>query len=84
LKHTKLPALSGKDLIKLLKKDNWQEGRQATHGITLIKRYTNKTRVTLIPNTNSSLPKGTLSAILGPKQTKIGKKGLLNILNKYS
>jgi len=39
-------------------------------------------KVTIIPKSKASLPKGTLMAILGPKQTGIGSKGLLKILNK--
>jgi len=35
-----------------------------------------------VPDTSESLPKGTLQAILGVKQTQIGKKGLLDLLNK--
>jgi predicted RNA binding protein YcfA (HicA-like mRNA interferase family) len=79
---TKLPAISGIELIRLLKKDDWQEGRRARHGITMTKRFDNKTRVTLIPTKGSSLPRGTLSAILGDKQTGLGKNGLLKLIEK--
>jgi len=34
-----LPAISGKQLIKLLTSDGWVEGRKAKHGIALTKRY---------------------------------------------
>lgn len=83
MKYTKIPALSGIDLIKLLKKDNWIEQRHSRHGVALIKSFGDRARVTIIPYTTESLPGGTLSEILGPKQTKIGKRGLLNLLNKY-
>ncbi|MDO9334360.1 MAG: hypothetical protein Q7T57_07570 [Dehalococcoidales bacterium] len=43
----------------------------------------NKTLVTIIPTSNASLPHGTLGAILGVKQTKLGKDGLLGLLNKH-
>ena len=43
----------------------------------------NQTLVTFIPEKNDSLPKGTLSDILGPKQTKIGKKGLASLITKH-
>jgi ABC-type nitrate/sulfonate/bicarbonate transport system ATPase subunit len=39
--------------------------------------------VTVIPDTRASLDEGTLAAILGSKQTGIGKKGLLNLINKF-
>jgi predicted RNA binding protein YcfA (HicA-like mRNA interferase family) len=79
----KLPALSGKQLIRLLKKDGWQKGRQATHGRTMTKHIGDKTRVTFIPAKGSSLPEGTLNAILGDKQTGIGKDGLLELLKRF-
>jgi len=81
--YTKVPAISGKQLIKLFIKDDWVVGRQATHGISLTKSAGSHTKVTVIPNTRASLPEGTLGDILGPKQTNIGKKGLLDLLNKY-
>lgn len=84
MKYTKIPALSGINLINLLKKDNWIEHRRGKHGMVLIKHFSDRTRVTVIPYTTDSLPGGTLSAILSYKQTGIGKRGLLKLLNKYS
>ena len=81
--YTKLPALSGKQLLKLLQEDGWAVARRARHGVSLIKRFGDRTRVTIVPTSRATLDEGTLSAILGPKQTGIGKKGLLEILNKY-
>jgi len=81
--YTIVPAITGKQLIKLLKKDGWQVGRKCNHGISLRKSIGERTRVTFIPDTRASLPQGTLQAILGHKQTGIGKKGLLDLLNKY-
>ncbi len=84
MKHyTKVPAISGKDLIKLLQKDGWLQGRMATHGVSLTKAFGDRTRVTIIPDSSASLDEGTLQAILGPKQTRIGKAGLLDLINKY-
>ncbi len=37
--YTNIPAISGKQLIKLLQKDGWQLGRKATHGLTLTKKF---------------------------------------------
>jgi predicted RNA binding protein YcfA (HicA-like mRNA interferase family) len=46
LKYQKIPALTGLELIKLLKKDGWIEHRQATHGIALVKRFKEGTKIT--------------------------------------
>jgi len=81
LTKQKLPALSGIELISLLKSNGWIEHGHRTHGLALIKRIGKRTRVTIIPNTSASLPIGTLMAILGHKQTGLGKKGLLNLFD---
>jgi len=78
-----LPAVSGKQLIKLLTSDDWVEGRKARHGTALTKKYGDTTRVTVVPNKRASLPEGTLRAILGPKQTQLGIKGLERLIRKY-
>jgi len=83
LKYQKIPALNGLELIKLLKRDRWIEHRQTTHGIALTKRVGDRTRVTIVPKTRAALPTGTLMAILGEKQTGLGRSGLLELLNKY-
>jgi len=83
LKYTKLPALSGRQLIRLLRRDGWIIGRRARHGISLTKHFGDRTRVTVIPDTSASLDEGTLMAILGVKQTNLGKRGLLDLTNKY-
>ena len=82
MKYQKIPALSGIELIKLLRKEGWIEHRQTNHGIALTKKIYDRTKVTIIPKSKTSLPKGTLMAILGPKQTGIGAKGLLELLNR--
>lgn len=78
-----LPALTGIQLIKLLKKDSWTPGRSAKHGRCLTKKIGDGTRVTFIPETRESLPEGTLLAILSAKQTGIGKAGLKMLIDKY-
>jgi len=83
LKYQKIPALNGLELIKVLKKDSWVEHRQTTHGIALTKRVYDRTRITIVPKTRATLPTGTLMAILGEKQTGLGRSGLLQLLNKY-
>jgi predicted RNA binding protein YcfA (HicA-like mRNA interferase family) len=82
LRYQKIPALSGFELIKILKKDGWIEHRRTTHGIALKKRVDDRTRVTIVPKTRATLPIGTLMAILGEKQTGLGRSGLLQLLNK--
>jgi predicted RNA binding protein YcfA (HicA-like mRNA interferase family) len=75
--------MSGKKLIKLLKKDKWVPRRRTKHGISLSKKIGDVNRVTIIPDTRADLPEGTLQAILGPKQTGIGKRGLRELVDKY-
>jgi predicted RNA binding protein YcfA (HicA-like mRNA interferase family) len=77
-----LPGISGVELIKLLKDDGWSEGRRTTHGIQLSKRFGDRVRVTIVPTKHKAMPSGTLAAILGPKQTGIGREGLLTLLKK--
>jgi len=81
--YSKPPAISGNQLVKLLKKDGWVDGRKAKHGITLTKSFGNRKRVTLIPNSRAPLDPGTLAAILGPKQTCITKAGFIQLINQY-
>jgi len=78
-----LPAVSGKQLIRLLISDGWIEGRRATHGMTLTKKFGATTRVTFVPDKKAILPDGTLHAILGSKQTQLGRKGLERMIKKY-
>jgi predicted RNA binding protein YcfA (HicA-like mRNA interferase family) len=83
---TKIPALNGKQPIKLIDKDGLIEHHRlkTKHGKCLKKHFPaeGRWRVTVIPYKDSSLPIGTLFAILGPKQTNIGRRGLLDILNR--
>jgi len=81
--YTSLPAITGRQLIKLLKKDGWLIGRKANHGRTLYKDCGDRKIVTFVPEKSSILPDITLSQILGIKQTGLGKKGLLDLLNTY-
>ena len=78
-----LPAITGKQLIKLLEDAGWIEGRRARHGIALTKKYCNTTRVTVVPDKRASLPEGTLRAIIGPMQTQLGSKGLEGLIKKH-
>ena len=82
-KYTRLPTITGKKLIKLLQKDGWIVHRRTRHGVALIKKVSDHTKVTIIQDTRATLPEGTLSQILGQKQTGIGKRGLFNLVNKF-
>jgi predicted RNA binding protein YcfA (HicA-like mRNA interferase family) len=62
----KLPRIRGKQLIKLIAKDGWIPGRRTRHGVGLSKRFGERTRVTVIPDSRAELDEGTLSAIIGP------------------
>jgi predicted RNA binding protein YcfA (HicA-like mRNA interferase family) len=80
---TQLPAITGKQFIKLLQKDGWTVGRKANHGITMTKYVQDRTLVTFIPDTRASLIPDTLYLVLGTRQTKIGRNGLLALIEKY-
>ena len=77
-----LPAISGRDLIKLLRKDGWEIQRSARHGVALTKRFPDKKRVTVVPTRSTPLAPGTLSAILGAKQTGMGRNGLEKLIKE--
>jgi len=78
-----MPAVTGKQLQKLLEDDDWLLRRHnARHGTSYSKQFNDGTRVTIIPNTSKPLPIGTLRAILGLRQTRLGRKGLLRLLDK--
>lgn len=49
----------------------------------MFKEFGDRKRVTTIKNTNESIPIGTRMAILGRKQTNLGKRGLIRLINKY-
>jgi predicted RNA binding protein YcfA (HicA-like mRNA interferase family) len=76
----------GKDLIRLLQKDSWEILRSSAHGIALRKYDPNlgRMRITTIPNKSGSLPHGTLGSILSPKQTGIGRKGLTDLIARFT
>jgi predicted RNA binding protein YcfA (HicA-like mRNA interferase family) len=82
-KYSRLPAITGKQLIKLLQKDGWIWHRRARHGVALIKAMSDRIRITIVQDTRAIIPEGTLLDILGQKQTGIRKKGLLELANKY-
>jgi predicted RNA binding protein YcfA (HicA-like mRNA interferase family) len=78
-----LPAISGVELIALLKKDGWTFLRDSKHGDAYTKNFPSGPRVTTIQRTSKSLAPGTLSAILRPSQTGLGRRGLERLLRRY-
>jgi len=79
-----LPAITGRQFIRLLKLDGWEEGRRVNHGRSLHKTGADGvTRVTLVPDKRTPLPDGTLGAILGIKQTRIGRDGLATLIKQH-
>ena len=82
-KNFTIGAVTGPQLIKLLKKDRWTYGRKTKHGRCVWKKMEGKRVVTFIPEEKKPLDTGTLSAILGPKQSNIRKKGLYELIKKY-
>lgn len=78
-----LPAISGNQLIKLLKKDGWEESGHNNHVVKLRKKFPDRTRCTVIQPIDDSLRPGTLSAILGVKQTDIGRDGLEKLIEVH-
>ena len=76
-------AVNGPQMAKLLELDGWVRHGQNAHGWTYKKTFPNGlTRVTTVPNETRPMPRGTLSAILGPKQTGLGRSGFLRLLSK--
>jgi predicted RNA binding protein YcfA (HicA-like mRNA interferase family) len=84
-KYTSIPSLTGKQLIRLLLKAGGTIEGKSTPGshIAVIYHVRGRKRVFIVPDTSSSLPKGTLHGIISIKQTGLGKSGLLKLLNKY-
>ncbi len=82
-KYTDIPAITGKQLIRLLEKDSWEEAHKGKHGIVLTKTIKGLKRTTTIPDKSKSLPESTLGVILSDKEAGLGRKGFLELLNKY-
>ncbi len=78
-----LPTLSGRELYRILLADGWEPVRRANHGELLIKRYGDQNRRTIVRNTGQDIPRGTLAAILGPRQTGLGRDGLLELIERH-
>ena len=71
--------MTGKRLIKLLVADGWVIVRRGPHGLWLRKDFTDGARLATVKDTRERIPEGTLGAILGPKQTGLGSRGLRDL-----
>lgn len=78
------PAITGRQLIRMLRLDGWEVVRRAKHGQALAKMGPDgRKRVTVVPDKRSPLPGGTLADILGPLQTQIGRQGLGDLIERF-
>ena len=78
------PAITGRQLIKLLTLDGWDDCGKRTHGIAFRKKDSSgRMRITVVPNKRGSLPVGTLKDILGPDQSNLGRDGLLRLIELH-
>ncbi len=78
-----LPAIKGKQLVRLLEKDGWQNRGKSQHGIYLFKIVSGDYRFDVIPNKSRPLPHSLLSRILSSRQSGIGRTGLRTLVEKY-
>lgn len=71
--------------MRLLRLDGWQERVDfAREGIFFFKRAPDgKVRSTTVAPKRRPLAPGTLSAILGPRQTGIGRDGLRELIRRH-
>ena len=78
-----IPTLKGRELYRLLIADGWEFQRHTRHGDFLTKKFGDKNRTTLVKNDGRDIPTGTLSKILGQKQTGLGRDGLLRLIERH-
>ncbi len=71
--------------MALLERDGWERRGRRTHGVFFSRHFPGERipRTTVIPDKSDDLPAGTLGAILGVKQTGIGRGGLQDLIEKY-
>ncbi|HZT05703.1 MAG TPA: hypothetical protein VFC51_01620 [Chloroflexota bacterium] len=78
-----LPALTGSQLIRLLTLDGWEEQRRSRHGVALGKAIGGRRRVAVVPTKTGSMHPNTLARLLGPKQTGVGRAGLVRLIERH-
>lgn len=74
---TKLPVLSGNDLVKILSKAGFQFARQKGSHIILVKFVESKKRAVVVPN-HKEIDRGTLSEII--RQAGLTKDEFLKLV----
>jgi len=69
--------------MRLLESDGWIPFRRSRHGVFYYKQFDgeSKPRFTVVPDKSTPLASGTLGAILGLKQTGIGRAGLQSLID---
>ena len=75
--------MTGKALIRLLVADGWVRVRSNPHGVWMRKQEEGRTRFTTVKDTRENIPQTTLSQILGPKQTGLGRDGLERLVRQH-
>lgn len=79
-----LPAITGRQLMRLLLLDGWELVRRAPHGRFYAKTLPDGTRIhATVPDKTRPLKPGTLSAILGLQQTGLGRAGLAALIAQH-
>ncbi len=71
-----MAVIRGKALLKLLLAEGYERIRTTRHGEWLVKLEDGRARHTVVKDNNEVIPQGTLSNILGPKQTGLGQSWL--------
>jgi len=74
---TRLPVLSGNDLVKILSKAGFQFARQKGSHIILVKFAESKKRAVVVPN-HKEIDRGTLSEII--RQAGLTKDEFLRLI----
>jgi len=74
---TRLPVLSGSDLVKILSKTGFQFARQRESHIILVKFYESKKRAVVVPN-HKEIDRGTLLEII--RQAGLAKDEFLRLV----
>jgi hypothetical protein len=79
-----IPPVTGKQLIWLFRQAGWDEVRRSKEGIMFAKRFPDgRFASTVISPTRRPLTPGTLGAIIGPRQSGIGRDGLAAWIEPY-
>jgi len=74
--------MSPRLLVRLFRREGWRE-RPCPHGILFTTGSGPTYRSATVPLKRDPIPRGTLGAILGPKQTGWGQSGLDALLAKH-